>query len=986
MKRFIFTLFFCLGAVGLQAQEMYGWLLGSTSFERIPGVYSFDYASVEDEVTELQSALYQCWGAAGTNDGRYYVMMSETLYGENMGLYVYDTNNTDGITRVSYTNYGCTDMTYDTTTGWLLGVLSIENGAPCKPFLVVIDPETAEFTRIAKLDVALTAIAANAEGHLIGANAEGTLYHVDRTTGACEEFGALAVTPNNEFGMSLEFDRSTGSLYLGVIEDGADGGALIEVNKNNGGIIRYKNPLDGILFGGLWIPFTEGVKPGEGADPEPWVNPDDVDKVLDVPYNVDFTTAECFDWRPEDVNGDGNTWKTSEDLIMKGWRIDNIYYAADDYLLSQAFRLEAGVDYTVTYTMKAINMWTSENFALTMGNERSAASQTRILDQHLGYTSPNPSGGFMKEEPETFTVTFRVETSGEYVFGMHCTSIRDSYQLEFLNFSIAASASEPELAVLPTPEIGDYIDYTGDSFHAHWGGVEGATEYLLSVYTDGDIVQKHVALNTPQLPSGITSNVTYNADHQGYCLENDGDYVEVALPEGQFHTFLMRAMQYDNDGVNSDNSTAFRIDLMNAAGESIVFGDGNGNYFTAHDELNIFNAFGTYIPEISIVRISLVADGARSVGKLCVKHLDYTYPDAVYVLEKQAVSGTDMVVEGLNPELTYFYNIRARAEGAMSHKSADKCVDGFLAPVVLGATDITATSYTAHWNETPKALDYDICNYLVENRSGADDAPIFRDDFNGITVGTIDSPLEVSSLDGYTAQIGWQGNKMCVAEGMIGTTQGSTAAAPRNYNFLKSPVMDLSSADGVYTIHAKFRTQGKAETISVYNTAYTYTDEAGRPQLNIHTVDIPASGECEATWTMTDGMADMRLSFEPKKLNAFFIDEITITQVIDGETVVYTLVGQQHADDSYSTECTFNGLIPGATYAYQVTAHRYDYYGYEQNSKPSDYQHVVLEPAPDAITNVQSATPLVIYDLQGRRADAIRDRVMIVNGRKVIMK
>lgn len=985
----ILAVFLCFLSVTMcAAQDMYGWLLGSTSLERIPGIYSFNFDNAADDVTDVQSAMYQCWGAAGTNDGRYFVLMSETLYGENMGLYVYDTNNTNGLTRVSYTNYGCSDMTYDTTTGWLLGVLSLENGVPCKPFLVVINPETAECTRIAKLSVALTALAADAEGHLVGADANGTLYHVDRITGACEEFGAFAFTPSQDFGMSLEFDRNTGKLYLGVIEDDADGGALIEVNKDNGGTVRYQNPLDGILFGGLWIPSTGGVKPGEGTEPEPWVNPDDVDKVLDVPYSVDFTAAECFDWRPEDVNGDGNTWKTSEDLIVKGWRIDNIYFAADDYLLSQAFRLQAGVDYTVTYTMKACNMWSSENFALTLGTERNAASQTRVLDQHLGYTSPNPAGGFMQEEPETFTVTFRVETAGEYVFGMHCTSVRDSYQLEFLNFSLTAAAGEPQPALLPTPEIGDYSDYTGDSFRAHWGGVEGATEYLLSVYTDGEIVQKHVALNSPQLPDGITSNATYNAELQGYCLENDGDYVEVALPEGQLHTLLMRASQYDNDGVNSDNSTAFRIELKNAAGESIIYGDGNGNYFSTSDELNIFNAFGSYIPEISIVRISLIANGLHRVGKLCVKGFDYTYPEAVYVLKKEEVTGTEYLVEGLDPELTYFYNVRASALGALSLKSADKCVDGFLAPVVLEATDVTATAYTAHWETTPKAWNYDISNYLVENRSGSDDAPIFADNFNGITVGTINSPLEVSSLDGYTAQIGWQGNKLCVAEGMIGTVQGSAAAAPRNYNFIKTPVIDLSAAEGEYTIHAKFRTQGKAETISVYNTAYTYTDDAGRPQLNIHAVDIPASGECEATWTMTDGMANMRLSFEPKKLNAFFIDEISITQVIDGQTVVYTLVGQQHVDDSYGTEYTFEGLTTGAEYAYQVTAHRYDYYGFEQYSKPSDYQHVVLDNESAGVHTAETLDPVdadAIYDLQGRRHSSAEGLKFIIrNGRKIL--
>jgi len=552
---------------------------------------------------------------------------------------------------------------------------------------------------------------------------------------------------------------------------------------------------------------------------------------------------------------------------------------------------------------------------------------------------------------------------------------------------VMSSATTPanELSI---PEIGDYTGYNGRSFVANWGAVEGATKYLLNVYSDGDLIEKWAELNNTTLPADFYTNVYLNEERQTFCLEKSGDFLEVSLPEGQFKSLRMQAKQYDNEGVTDENSAIFRVELYNTGGERIIYGDGNANYFSTNSTLDIFEAFGMVIPEIHTAVISLVTTDERNVGKLSVEAIGYSYNDANYLYYNKEVSGaTKFKVLGIDAGLTYFYNVRASDGSNTSRKSADKCVDGFLKPVAKAATGVDATCYTANWGETAKAWDYDVYNYLVETRTGAFDSPIFSDNFDKAAIGSLDDPLSVSSLDDYTAQKGWQGNKLCIAKGMIGASQGSNVAPPRNYNYVQTPVLDLSAADGVYTIHAKFRTQGKAETLNVYNTANIIVDENGKQSLNIHAVEIPESGEWEETWTMDDGRADMRLSFEPKNFNTFFIDEITITQVVDGETVVYTLVDQQNVEGGSTTQCTFTDLTPGASYAYRLTAHRYDYYGYEQTSDFSDYQLVALPEQSAGITTVENTIDGAIYDLQGRRhTSAAGLHFIIQNRRKILQK
>lgn len=559
-------------------------------------------------------------------------------------------------------------------------------------------------------------------------------------------------------------------------------------------------------------------------------------------------------------------------------------------------------------------------------------------------------------------------------------------KIHFALVGLAMSAATLSAQTLATPEIGDYSDFTGSAFVAHWGSVEGAQSYLLNVYREDviNLLEETADFSKSTLPECVTSNGNYLSELKGWALEKDGDYVELTLADGQFRKLVLAALQYDNEGVTADNTSNFLIELYNAGGERIIYGEGNSNYFATNYDLDIFEAFSQVVPEISSVRISLHAEGSRNVGKLLVQGMDYAQYAPVYVKKNERVTGTSYALDGLDAEETYFYNVSAVKGAASSHKSADKCVDGFLKPVTLKPLEVTESSYTANWEHTPKAWEYIVSNYRVDQLEAGEDVSVFADYFKDTYVGSVEVPYSVDGLDGYADHLGWIGNKLAIAEGMIGTTQGSKTQGYRGYNYLKTPVLDLSASKGVYTISLKAYTNAKAETLNIYNTENIIVDESGKQSLNIHAVNIPASGYVEATWTMDDGMKDMRIAIEPAGLNSFFIDDFVITQQIEESTTRYTLVDENRCDaECYDT--TFEDLEWEGQYAYTVKAFRFDYYGYENYSEVSDYQYVKLG-EPDGVTfpvAKTSATPC--YDLSGRRVTSLDGlRFYIQNGRKVV--
>ncbi|MBD5424797.1 MAG: hypothetical protein HDR45_01205 [Bacteroides sp.] len=202
----------------------------------------------------------------------------------------------------------------------------------------------------------------------------------------------------------------------------------------------------------------------------------DSETAIAVPFTHTLgKNTEVNDYLIVDANGDGRTWKpggfTSYSVCMAPNAAD--VDAADDWMISPAVRLEAGVFYTVSYEEDMTLNKTEDKLGLFAGTERSAEGMTiTVIDEHAyGYTNKV----FTKKETQ-----FSVAETGNYYFGFHCTSEKaNSGTPKVCNFSIQVCENPvvaPEKFVeVPfthtlgkNTEVNDYIIVDADNDTRTW--------------------------------------------------------------------------------------------------------------------------------------------------------------------------------------------------------------------------------------------------------------------------------------------------------------------------------------------------------------------------------------------------------------------------------------------------------------------------------------------------------------------------------------
>lgn len=126
--------------------------------------------------------------------------------------------------------------------------------------------------------------------------------------------------------------------------------------------------------------------------------------------------------------------------------------------------------------------------------------------------------------------------------------------------------------------------------------------------------------------------------------------------------------------------------------------------------------------------------------------------------------------------------------------SFDFIGDSCFAPEMKEAASITKTSFTAEWSNVEKADSYTVTFAPV-----SDGQLLFAENFSGFKAGSAESPqLIKESLDAYTKEKGWAGNKVYQAGGAC--YLGSKAGG----GYLTSPQIDLSCAD-TFTIRMEIK-------------------------------------------------------------------------------------------------------------------------------------------------------------------------------------
>lgn len=151
-----------------------------------------------------------------------------------------------------------------------------------------------------------------------------------------------------------------------------------------------------------------------------------------VPCTFTIDSREAFDhWLSVDANNDGDPYKFIYSTNGYALYTQNTKGAANDWMISPAVTLEAGVSYTITVSVQNISTYGTDkqDFSICAGKEQTVDAMTTEIDKVTGLTKTSWAVD-RPEKPKAFTPA----ESGEYYFGVNLTS--NSYMGDFALYSL----------------------------------------------------------------------------------------------------------------------------------------------------------------------------------------------------------------------------------------------------------------------------------------------------------------------------------------------------------------------------------------------------------------------------------------------------------------------------------------------------------------------------------------------------------------------
>lgn len=522
---------------------------------------------------------------------------------------------------------------------------------------------------------------------------------------------------------------------------------------------------------------------------------------------------------------------------------------------------------------------------------------------------------------------------------------------------------------IPAPVATEATAYTPDGFTANWQETAQAESYLLTVYEkkvdEAIVIEDFDNLNilpgtnkldktAPGFTEGwtVAYGTTRNADHVSQLgYEGSTGMIFRATGEGfvtpEFPRPIMDFSFFAAHPSGQECLSTLVISVL-VDGQWGALGNYDVERISAGGE--IIRLSSNFPEGVKAVQVMFRKNEQNDAGKdvsIVVDHIRImTDPEPEPVITDRACAALSEKITGLDPHKDYSYTVKALGAGFRSAESNEVTATGLASPKLSGGQNIGDDCYTAAWEASPKAEGYVVSNYRVYTvAQQAETVQILHEDFSKVAEGSVEAPVGLynmvnpKALDDYTANPGWYGIATYLAKGMLGT---------RSYmgiqGIIQTPVLDLSGNDGNFRVSV--RVIGDSDA----------TDELLVVQAGMEeylAFPIKAGEMVQLDYDFECGAAGMPIAFYSYNGYPFYIDEVTVTQVLPQGAKVYTELENRRLEDPEALSTEFKGLASAQNenYAYRVFAYR-DFMGSRVYSVSDNAEHVWLRSS--GIQNVET--------------------------------